>query len=272
MEGFVVARFPARWAELATTDFGFAAVRNAVAILPVAAVEQHGPHLPLGTDAIINKGILDAALGLLNPGSHVVVLPMQSVGTSHEHLAFAGTLSFDAKTLIRIWTELGECVYRAGLRRLLIFNSHGGQSGLPEIVATDLRARLGMLVAWASPGAFGTPEGAIDPREAAYGLHGGQKETAMLLHLRPDLVRKEAIAPFASEGERMAQTYRRLRDTGRTGFGWMAEDLNPAGVTGNAALATPELGAALVKQAAQGLAEMIEDMTRFDLPSREPER
>ena len=259
-------RFPARWSELTTEDFADPAVPGAVAILPVAAIEQHGPHLPLGTDAIISQGIVDAALALLQPELPVVVLPIQEIGTSQEHLAFAGTLSFDARTLISLWTEIAESVHRAGLRKLLIFNSHGGQAGVPDLVGADLRARLGMIVAWASPGAFGAPPGAVDPHEAQHGLHGGLKETAMLLHLRPDLVRLDAAADFRSEGERMASDFAQLRAAGRVGFGWQAQDLNPAGVVGNAAAATSDLGAKLVFHAAQGLAELIADLVRFELP------
>lgn len=260
-------RFPIQWASLTTADFADGALRDAVAILPVAAVEQHGPHLPLATDVIINQGIIDAACALLPPDLPVVVLPMQPVGTSHEHLAFPGTLSLGARSLIAVWTEIGECVFHAGIRKLLIFNSHGGQAGLPEIVATDLRTRLGMIVAWASPGAFGTPEGAVDPVESAHGLHGGTKETAMMLHLAPDLVRQDSISPFPSHGEKMETDFMRLRANGRIGFGWQTQDLNPAGAVGNASAATPELGRLLVGHAASGLAELIQDLIRFELPA-----
>jgi creatinine amidohydrolase len=259
-------QFPVQWGDLTTTDFDGGALKDAVAILPVAAIEQHGPHLPLATDAIINEGVIAAACALLPARLPVVILPAQAVGTSHEHLAFAGTLSLEATTLLRLWTAIGEGVQRAGLRKLLIFNSHGGQTGLPEIVATDLRARFGMIVAWSSPGAFGTPEGLIDPAEAEHGLHGGLKETAMLLHLRPDLVRVGAAAHFRSTGESMAAAFTHLRATGRSGFGWQTQDLNPAGVVGNARAATAALGQRLVAHAANGLAQLIEDLARFELP------
>jgi len=258
-------QFPTQWSSLTTTDFSDGALRDAVAVMPVAAIEQHGPHLPLGTDAIINQGILDAAFALL-PGISVIQLPMQPVGASAEHQAFPGTLSLNAPELIRLWIGIGEGVHRAGLRKLLIFNSHGGQAGLLEAVGVDLRARLGMLVAWASPGAFGAPEDAIDPVEAAHGLHGGQKETSMMLHLRPDLVRRDRIEAFPSQGEKMAADFAWLRATGRTGFGWQAQDLNPNGAVGNAAAATAELGAALVAHAARGVAELIRDLSRFEIP------
>lgn len=260
-----VIRLPARWAELVATDFADSTLRGSVAILPVGATEQHGPHLPLGTDAIISRGIVDAAIGLLAPGTPAILLPAQEIGTSQEHLAFGGTLSLAADALIKLWTAVAEGVHRAGLRKLLIFNAHGGQAGVPELVAADLRARLGMIVAWASPGAFGTPEGAVDPHEAIHGLHGGLKETAMMLHLRPDLVRRDALRNFPSEGEAMARNFEQLRASGRVGFGWQAQDLNPAGVVGNAAAATPELGARLVGHAARGLAQLIADMVRFEL-------
>ncbi len=259
--------FPMQWAALTTTDFADGALADAVAILPVAAMEQHGPHLPLATDVIINQGVIDAACALLPPDLPVVVLPMQAVGTSHEHLAFPGTLSLNATALIGLWTQIGECVHRAGIRKLLIFNSHGGQAGLPEIVATDLRARLGMIVAWASPGAFGTPKGAVGPVESAHGLHGGAKETAMMLHLAPDVVRTDAIGAFPSQGEKMAADFMRLRANGRIGFGWQTQDLNPTGAVGDASAATPELGSVLVGHAAQGLAELIQDLIRFELPA-----
>ncbi len=263
-----MTRFPMQWAELTTDDFARGALADAVALLPVAAIEQHGPHLPLATDAIINQGIVDAACALLPADLPVVILPLQSIGTSAEHLAFPGTLSLNAATLIASWTAIGEGVQRAGLRKLLIFNSHGGQNGLPEVVAADLRARLGMVVAWASPGAFGAPDGVIEPHEARHGLHGGLKETALMLHFAPHLVRRELAKAFPSQGEKMESGFARLRPTGRAGFGWQAQDLNPAGVVGNARAATPELGARLAVWAAQGLAELIADLARFELPSR----
>ena len=241
---------------------------DALAILPVAAVEQHGPHLPLSTDVIINQGVIDAACALLPANLPVVVLPMQAIGTSHEHMAFPGTLTFQARTLIGLWTEIGESIARAGLRKLLIFNSHGGQTGVPELVGTDLRARLGMIVSWATPSAFGTPDSAFDRVEAVHGLHGGTKETAMMLHLRPELVRRDAVAKFPSNGEAMERDFARLRATGRIAFAWQTQDLNIKGAVGDASAATAELGKQLVDLAARGLVELIEDLIRFELPKR----
>jgi len=125
-----------------------------------------------------------------------------------------------------------------------------------------------MIVSWATPGAFGTPDGAVDRTEAVHGLHGGTKETAMMLHLRPDLVRRDAVTNFRSMGEAMETDFTRLRATGRSGFAWQTQDLNPAGVVGDASVATAELGARLIDHAARGLVELIQDLSRFELPKR----
>jgi creatinine amidohydrolase len=123
-----------------------------------------------------------------------------------------------------------------------------------------------MIVSWAAPGAFGTPDGAVNRVEAVHGLHGGAKETAMMLHLRPELVRLDAVAKFPSVGETMEADFTRLRATGRSGFAWQTQDLNAAGVVGDATAATAELGEQLVDHAARGLVELIQDLIRFELP------
>src|SRR6185369_1773260 len=131
------------WQEMTTRDFADPEVGRWIAVLPVAAIEQHGPHLPLAVDAIINDGVLARALDVLPASAPVTVLPAQVVGKSNEHGAFPGTLSLSAETTIRLWTEIGESVARAGVRKLVIFNSHGGQPAIVDIVAVDLRVRLG---------------------------------------------------------------------------------------------------------------------------------
>jgi creatinine amidohydrolase len=132
-----------RWTDPKTTEF--AALRpDTVAVLPVGAVEQHGPHLPVAVDACINESLIDLTIAKAADLS-ILVLPMQAIGKSNEHLGFAGTLTLSAETVTRLWSEIGESVHRAGVRRMVIFNSHGGQPQIAEIVARDLRVRLGML-------------------------------------------------------------------------------------------------------------------------------
>ena len=141
------------WQEMTTAEFARLDATRVIALLPVGAIEQHGPHLPVVVDACINAGIVARALELLPADLPVTVLPMLPVGKSDEHLAFPGTLSLSAETLARLWTEVGLSVARAGVRKLVLFNSHGGQPQVMEIVARDLRVRLGMVVVAYSWGA-----------------------------------------------------------------------------------------------------------------------
>ena len=245
------------WADLATTDFADLDPDRAVAILPVAATEQHGPHLPLGTDAMINQGVLDQALGLLDPSLWVAVLPAQHVGESLEHIGFPGTLSLSAETALAVWNAIGAGVSRAGVRKLILFNSHGGQTGLVDTVAVRLRQAHGLLTVRASTFALGLPGGVVPPDEAEHGLHGGLVETAVMLALHPGLVRMDQAGDFASAGIALARDHQVLRAEGPVGLGWAAEDLHPAGPTGNAAAATAALGTRILDHWADRLAVLI---------------
>src|SRR5499427_6742698 len=138
------------WQDRTTADFRLVDPETTVALLPVAAIEQHGPHLPLSTDAVINEGVVRAALALVSSRTTLLVLPALSVGLSPEHTTFPGTLSIADSTLADAWTDVGRSVARAGLRKLVILNTHGGQKALVDLVATRLRVELGMLVALAN--------------------------------------------------------------------------------------------------------------------------
>lgn len=250
------------WQDLTTTALAGLDPQATLALLPVAAIEQHGPHLPLGTDLFINRGILDQAAGWLDPGQRVLVLPAQAVGDSLEHSAFAGTLSLPPELLLPCWVEIGRAVARAGLRKLVIFNSHGGQPGLVDQVALRLRAEHRMLVVRANYFTFGTPDGLFAPDELANGLHGGELETSMMLHLRPDLVRQEALRDFDAP-RRGAD--RLLGAEHPVGFAWMTQDLNPAGAVGNAAGADAERGARLLEHLGRQLARLLAEAAALPL-------
>ena len=198
------------WQEMTTEDFRALDLGRVIAILPVAAIEQHGPHLPVEVDARINAGVLARALELLPPEVPATVLPAMPIGKSNEHTAFPGTLSLSAETLIRLWTEIGESVARAGVKKLVIFNSHGGQPQVADIVARDLRVRLGMFVVTASSYALGKPPGLFPEAELKHGIHGGTVETSLMLHLRPDLVRMDKAKNFAPLSIAMERDYELL--------------------------------------------------------------
>jgi creatinine amidohydrolase len=253
------------WHELTTQDFAGLDRARAVAVLPVAAIEQHGPHLPLVVDSCINEGIVRRTLELLPAEAPVLVLPTMTVGCSPEHADFPGSLTAEPETLIRLWTEIGDGVARAGVSKLAIFNSHGGQPQIADIVAQRLRRRHRMLVCRISYFRLGLPEGLFPEDEVRHGIHGGAVETSIMLHLRPELVRLDKAANFVPRGLAMAREYRHLKPTGPAGFAWQSQDLHPSGACGDATLADADKGRQVVEHAARAVAEILTEMARFPL-------
>jgi creatinine amidohydrolase len=258
-------RLPGRWQELRSPEFDELDPERTVAVLPVGAVEQHGPHLPIMVDACLNAAIVERGLALLPAGTPVLVLPMTAVGKSDEHRDYKGTLTLSADTLGRVWYELGASVRRAGVRKLLLFNSHGGQPQVAQIVARQLRIDHHMLVVAANWFSWGLPAGLFTDREQAHGIHAGAIETSMMLALHPDLVRRDLAQDFAPATLEDERAYSRLRALGAAGFGWQAQDLHLEGAAGDARRATVEAGEAVLAYAAQGLAELLEELVLYPL-------
>ncbi len=253
------------WHELASPDFARLDPERTVALLPVGAVEQHGPHLPVMVDACINQGIVDRALELMPAALPVLVLPMSWVGRSEEHVDYPGTLTHTAETLARMWLEIGASVARAGVRKLLILNSHGGQIQVMQIVARQLRIAHDMFAACLSWGQLGLPDGLIDLEEQRHGIHAGEIETAMMLALRPDLVRMELARDFVPLSRRAGEDFPILMGLGAAGFGWQAQDLHEEGAAGDAGRALAETGRAILDHVAGRLAALLEEMARYPL-------
>ncbi len=253
------------WHELGWQDFQSRDMTRTVAVLPIAAIEQHGPHLPIGVDTMIAEGHVAAVKAALPADIDALFLPVQCVGKSNEHLRFPGTLTLTAETAIRAWTEIGESVARAGCRRLVIVNSHGGNMAVMDIVARELRIRCGMLAVTCAWVRLGQPPGLTSEREQSHGIHGGDYETSLMLHFRPELVKRELMRDYPSRAEDYARDFARLRVTQPVGFGWMAQDLNPDGVVGEAHLATAEKGAAIAAHVTAEFVKLLRDVAAFDL-------
>ena len=260
------------WADLSTRDFtGLRAsgqARQTVAVLPVAAIEQHGPHLPLSVDATLLQGVMDAALQLLPAALPVLFLPPQVVGLSPEHIRFPGTLTLSPATVIALWTEIGECVARAGVKKLLLFNGHGGQVSVMDIVARELRTRSHLLVYSASWFSLPLPAevaGRFSAEEHRFGIHAGEIETSMMLHLAPQTVRMEHARHFHSTSQDRAARYVLLGNGKSAKLAWAMQDYHPAGAVGNAAAATPENGRAVVQAAAAQLAVLLQELHELPL-------
>ena len=255
----------AYWREMTAAEVAALDAVAVVAILPLAAIEQHGPHLPLSTDADIVEGILARALADRPDGLPATALPPVLVGRSDEHDGFAGTLTLRAETLGAVLTEIGAGVAAAGVRRLVLLNSHGGNPPVMEIAAGALRRRHGMMVVPANTYHLYDPAEAFAAEEVRLGIHAGAIETSIMLHLKPDLVHMAEARDFESLTGRMAREYRHLSPQGRFGFAWKAGDLNPAAAVGDAAAADAARGKALVEQAAARLLELLAEMHRAPL-------
>jgi creatinine amidohydrolase len=253
------------WAELKSSEFAALDPGSTLAVLPVAATEQHGPHLPVMTDTAIAQGMIETVLARLPDDLSLLFLPIQTIGKSNEHLRSAGTITFSAENLIRIWVEIGESVHRTGLRKLVIVNSHGGNVDVVGIVARELRVRLGMLVATTQWRRLGLPAGLYAPFDATYGIHAGDIETSLMLHFRPDLVDIAKAKLFPSAAAAMDNEYTHLRPAGVHSFGWIAQDLNPDGAVGDASLASAEKGRLTAEHQADAFIALLRDVTRFPL-------
>jgi creatinine amidohydrolase len=266
------------WADWTARDFALAhahgRMAQTIAILPVAATEQHGPHLPLAVDTALVEGVIAAALPHIAADVPALFLPTQAVGFSPEHAAFVGTLTLKAETLIRLWTDIAENVAAAGVRKLVLFNAHGGQVGLMDVVARDLRARLGLLVY--SVNWFGLPltgpqgddvNALFSAHEHRFGIHAGDIETSMMLALTPGKVDMTQAQNFMSTSEDRSQAYAILGNGKSAKLGWQMQDYNAAGAVGNAANASAEKGRLVLDAAGQALAQMLSELHQLPMSS-----
>lgn len=254
-------RPPSRfWREIPTTAFGDAA-RDWIAVLPLAAIEQHGPHLPVGVDAIIGEGMVARTAAALPPEAPVVFLPVQEIAKSNEHVAFPGTLTVDWDTTIRSWIDIGASVARAGPRTLVMITSHGGNAAPMEIAARELRQHHGLRCVTTSWGRLGNWQDVYTYDGPIIDIHAGLSETALMLALRPDLVDMTRARDFPSAQMALARGAAKLGyHGGAANMAWLAEDLNPDGAVGEATAATAEAGERDIGGIVDGFAALVRDL------------
>lgn len=252
------------WADLTAPEFAALDRTQAVAILPIGAIEQHGPHLALSVDRDLTMAVLTRALPLINPALTVLALPVQAIGKSTEHQAWPGTLSLSADTLLRVLQDLAASVRRAGIPRLMFLNGHGGNRALLDLACRDLRADLDLITAHVAWDDLADAERVVGAAEAQHGLHAGDVETSAMLAAHPDKVRKDRAEDFGSAHLKWLQAHPDL-GLGAAALrpGWLMGDLNPKGAVGNAAAATEDKGNRLLTDAAHSLARLVADFARF---------
>jgi creatinine amidohydrolase len=238
---------------------------NTVAILPVASIEQHGPHLPVAVDTTIGNGVIARTLAIAPPELPVLVLPTQSVANSVEHLRFPGTITTRPETLLALVTDIGASVARAGVKRLVICNSHGGNVAVLDIAARRIRIENDILVVNTMWARMGKPEALRDPVEGAYGIHAGRDETAVMLALTPDVVHMDKARNFVSRWQLAANAAPSLHPQAGSPLAWQAQDLQPAGAVGDASAATAEIGNQLLDHAAQNMLRLWTQVAEFDV-------
>lgn len=238
--------------------------RGTIAILPLGATEQHGPHLPVETDWLIAEEVARRAQSLAGD-LPVFTLEVEKTGYSIEHSDHPATRSLGYAEAIEHWIGVGERLAAEGIRKLVLLNAHGGNSPLMTIVVTELRARCNMLAVATSWTRFGYPSDLVSAEERALGIHGGFVETSVMLAIRPDLVAMEKARDFASEQAQFRREFKHLRAYGPHAFGWMMRDLSVEGVTGNAAAATAQAGERILQHVVEGFVELLADVDRFDL-------
>jgi len=253
------------WQNMTTADFNGLDPETTVALMPLGAMEQHGPHLPISTDATIAESLCVEAASLVPEGTTVLVLPTQEIGKSTEHIEFEGTLTHSAKTLLDSWMEIGESVARAGIKKIVFVNGHGGQPQVMEIVCRELRAKLKILTVGCSGWSFGSPDVDVPADERRHGIHAGQVETSIMLHLRPDLVKMEHAKSYQGLLKDVEQRYEKLRILGSSYVGWLSHDLHSDGCSGDATKATAELGKVYFDHYASSLATLLSEVADYPL-------
>jgi creatinine amidohydrolase len=254
------------WWDLSAEDFRNLDMSQIVAVLPVGAVEQHGPHLPVRVDAAINDGIMRHAVERMSDDFPALILPTMAIGKSNEHSAYPGTLTLSAETLARVWYEVCESVYRAGVRKVLFVNSHGGQPQVMEIVCRDLRINLGMFAVSSKWSSFADLSDLFSAEERKHGIHAGEVETSVMRYLHPELVDMSLAEDFPALSQVLEKEYELLMtEGGAVGFGWQMQDINPKGACGNALAADVERGRISVERAAHKLITLIGEVMSYPL-------
>lgn len=247
--------------DLKSSDFTQTQGTNTVAVIPIGAVEQHGPHMPLGTDMLLAQVFAQEAVAKVEKAD-VILYPVQAIGASQEHHDFPGTIWLEPDVLIPTLMAIGRGVAAAGIGKLVFLNAHGGNLPSLQIACRRMRVEMNLFAASAGWMAFGLPVYPEDMRRDD--IHGGFMETAVMLHVRPELVDMTLAQDFVPRSAVVAQENTYLRLLGPMVTGWVARDLHPSGAAGNAAAATADAGREIFDHCANKYAAFLDEVAAYD--------
>lgn len=236
-----------------------------IAVLPIGATEQHGPHLPVSVDSDLVMAVVDRTLPRLRGDQNVLILPGLTITKSGEHDRHPGTLSLSADSLLAVLRDIGASVARAGVKRLVLFNGHGGNTAVLETAARDLRISHQLIVATCSWFGFSDWDNILDPEATSVDLHAGEAETSAMLAAQPHLVDMSRAQNFVPTIRGWEKQFTHIGLTGQAARpGWIIDDLHPDGACGDAAAATIEKGEQLLETAAANFVQFLAEFARFD--------
>ena len=254
--------------ELSSTAASAVLSGTSILVLPVGAIEVHGPHLPLSTDALLAEASATAAVRRSSSeGVDVWQLPTLSITKSDEHAWAAGTLWLEPETMLRTLGDIGRSVTATPARTLVFLNGHGGNMAILAVALRDLRRRFGLRTFLVPAPNISLPTGAIGvPDELGMGIHGGFVETSLVMHLAPHLV---DAAQFTRNVPDELGGFRHLGFAGRAvSFGWLSDDFGTSGVIGDPTEANAAAGASLFDGWLDFASEALAEVSRFPLPAR----
>lgn len=226
----------------------------AVVILPIGAIEQHGPHLPVGTDSVLAQAWLAAIMDDLPARIAAYVAPAISFGKSNEHQGFPGTITLSTAILRRTLLAAADQLLKWGFKTLAVLNTHGGNSSVIVSTLREIQTTLDMNAGMLRP-----PMTCSDStQENTYGFHAGEVETSLMLAIAPERVSMEkAVTEYPARIDVPGEV--RLGGTSAT-HTWITSDLSKSGVMGDAKAATAEKGR---KWLAEGSRELTEQIIRL---------
>ena len=234
--------------------------KDSIVVLPLGAIEQHGPHLPLNTDFVVADAVSRAAVEKFGAETNAWLLPTLPFTKSNEHAWAAGTMWLSATTMMSVIDDIGRCVASTPAKKLMFVNGHGGNSALMAMMNRELRLKYGLQTFLAHPHMPADQGGSSAESELGMGVHGGVDETSVMLHLRPDLVDMSLAVRRVPEG--LAKN-EQVKFGGRVAFGWLSNDFFPEGHIGDPTGASAELGARMFAGAVESLGGAMKEISRF---------